>query len=470
MGSRTSQSWRVVAIVVALVGPLPALAQWAADPDTTVRNEFGPDLGYGAAFCRGSCGGDCDPDNCFEEFVRWECVSETQFRVVRTYNCGTHEGCREHDDCLDECSVRQPGSTYEGEFYTSGCALSCHLGCLPGYGASCGIWAGGYQDPARPFDGRTRFEYTKNSPSAEEPLFRCPDGTRLACYESGAVCYPEPEIEEPAEPVEGQAVGVVIDAPAICNDPAQPVDLQAAVIGLQSSRVTWSVISGPGRFNPASGRLTANGEGTVVVEAASVSDPMFTDQATVHFEDCTCYFHATLSGDVSRAVVEGDFALWSIPGEDAANVAGPLLRSLESLDVEDATGLDADALDGAIEAMRREAALFILKMVEGGDDVNSFNLTTYPKQEMGGEAGIMALIDGLQFIGPGELDIHSSDKGWIEGVLRAETGPEGGVALRDGRGPPPRGYQLQMYVEFRAGNPYRGAFCKPPGEGSEGTD
>ena len=56
--------------------------------------------------CRGACGADC-PDTCEQGFY-WECVDTSQtprFRVVRTYACGTAEGCREHDDCLDACSV-----------------------------------------------------------------------------------------------------------------------------------------------------------------------------------------------------------------------------------------------------------------------------------------------------------------------------------------------------------------------------
>ena len=496
---RPNPGWILAAAALSIVSALaaepsertehPRERGWAADPGTTVRNEFGPLLSNGAAACRGACGPDC-PSTC-EQDVYWECVDESRFRVVRTYTCGTDEGCREHDDCLDACSVwdedavRMPQDLWEdhqdffddlwGEtpvqnpitrnFVVGECSWYCHakgmVEEIPQHGLRAFPWAVGHG----PFDDEPIvFEYTVDAPGQEEPLYRCPDGMRMVCEEGRARCEEGDEPEDDTdEPPVTPSVGVRIDPVGICNDPAEPVEMSAAVVGTQSPRVSWSVVSGPGSIDPVSGRLTASGEGTVTVKAVSVSDPLFSDEASVQFEDCTCFFHATLSGDVSRTVIEGEFALWSRPGEDAANVAGPLLQSLEALGIEDATGLDADAADEAIAKMRREGALFILKLVEGGEDVNSFNLTTYPQEEMGGEAGIMALIDGLQFIGPGELDIHSSDKGWIEGVLRAETGPEGGVALRDGRGPPTQGIPTPDVCRVPSRQPLPGCVLQTTG-------
>ena len=87
---------------------LPGVARSSPGAGATVRNAFGPDAGLGANQCRGACGGGC-PRSCRIE-VRYECVGESRLRRVEAFTCGTHQGCREHDDCLDDCLLGEPGS------------------------------------------------------------------------------------------------------------------------------------------------------------------------------------------------------------------------------------------------------------------------------------------------------------------------------------------------------------------------
>lgn len=73
-----------------------------------MRNIFGPDIGLSANQCRGACGGGC-PKSCSIE-VSYECMGSAQLRRVEAFTCGTHKGCREHDDCLDTCMRNNPDS------------------------------------------------------------------------------------------------------------------------------------------------------------------------------------------------------------------------------------------------------------------------------------------------------------------------------------------------------------------------
>ena len=91
----------IVLAIVALLASSPATAQWSAEPGATVRNAFGPQAANKANQCRGACGAGC-PAAC-KKTVSYECLESSQFRQVVTYDCGTHQGCRVHDDCLDAC-------------------------------------------------------------------------------------------------------------------------------------------------------------------------------------------------------------------------------------------------------------------------------------------------------------------------------------------------------------------------------
>ena len=140
----------------------------SAEPGATVRNAFGPEVGLGANQCRGACGGGC-PQSC-EITVRYECTGESQLRRVEAYTCGTHQGCREHDDCLDNCLQDNSGS--------SDCQARCDAEAMQRYGFEKATpWLMG----KGPYDGEITFEYTRQAPSDLEPAYRCPQGAERKC-------------------------------------------------------------------------------------------------------------------------------------------------------------------------------------------------------------------------------------------------------------------------------------------------
>jgi hypothetical protein len=151
-----------------LLVPLAAPAQWSAQPGDTVRNSFGPMPGILPSMCRGACGKGC-PEACSQS-VTLECLDTERVRRVVSYSCGTHRGCREHDDCLDACRTNAQGLD---------CDSYCHTQAIEDWGFERATsWAMG----SGPFDSaRILFEYTLHAPNAHEPAFRCPEGARLAC-------------------------------------------------------------------------------------------------------------------------------------------------------------------------------------------------------------------------------------------------------------------------------------------------
>ncbi len=159
----------LVLLVVLALNPPAAIA--SAEPGTHVRNIFGPDVGLGANQCRGACGGGC-PKSCSVE-VFYECAGPSQLRRVEAFTCGTHKGCREHDDCLDDCLRNNPGS--------KDCPSRCDTTATKSYGLESSIsWALG----KGPYDGETTFEYTRHAPAGLEPAFRCPEGATRQCGDS----------------------------------------------------------------------------------------------------------------------------------------------------------------------------------------------------------------------------------------------------------------------------------------------
>lgn len=158
-----------VLMVVSLLYPALASAQWAASPGETVRNSFGPMRGEMASRCRGACGPGC-PSAC-EQQVTFECLDSERLLRVDTYICETHQGCRDHDDCLDRCT-RDRAAGFDCDTY-------CHTEAVNAYGfPHATSWASG----GGPFDGPPIiFEYTRHTPAAPEPAFRCPDDAQLQC-------------------------------------------------------------------------------------------------------------------------------------------------------------------------------------------------------------------------------------------------------------------------------------------------
>lgn len=165
----------VLVVQIALL-PLESAAQWSANPGDTVRNAFGPVKTGKAPACRGACGMDC-PDSCEQE-VRFECSGAGTLRRVRSYVCGTHQGCREHDDCLDRCT-KQHEEGYE-------CQTECNAEAVTDWGVEqTTSWAVG----GGPFDGDPiRFEYTMDVPGGAESVYSCPKGSRQQCTETRDGC------------------------------------------------------------------------------------------------------------------------------------------------------------------------------------------------------------------------------------------------------------------------------------------
>lgn len=163
-------------LALALLLSAPANAQWAASPGQTVRDAFGPTTGGKARMCRGACGVGC-PSACAQR-TSYECLADQRLRRVRSFTCGTHQGCREHDDCLDRCS-QQRGLGFD-------CDAECHSEAVERYGLERAVsWAAA----GGPFDGDPiTFEYTRDAQGDAPPTFRCPDGARLDCSHTEGRC------------------------------------------------------------------------------------------------------------------------------------------------------------------------------------------------------------------------------------------------------------------------------------------
>ena len=89
--------------------------------------------------------------------VGYECVGETQLRRIEAFTCGTHRGCREHDDCLDNCLI--------GKSESPDCQSQCDAEVTQEYGFEKAVpWLFRYV----PYDCRITFEYTRRAPSEME--------------------------------------------------------------------------------------------------------------------------------------------------------------------------------------------------------------------------------------------------------------------------------------------------------------
>lgn len=174
-----------VLLILAVVLPHESMAQWAANPGDTPRNAFGPLKNQSAPACRGACGMGC-PSSC-EQTVQFECSGAGTLMRVRTYSCGTHQGCRQHDDCLDRCSQEQ------AEDFD--CQTVCHSEAVGDWGPERAMsWAAG----GGPFDGEPIvFEYTMDTPGGSEAIYRCPGGSRQQCSETQDGCTAGGQSVEP---------------------------------------------------------------------------------------------------------------------------------------------------------------------------------------------------------------------------------------------------------------------------------
>jgi len=490
-------------LVVALA-LLPAAlgAQWSAQPGETVRNEFGPDLGVGAAGCRGACGPDC-PSTC-QVWKRWECVDRTTYRLVHVYDCGTHRGCREHDDCLDRCAERYPGGgrapqgageivehlgdwrPIDRNFFVGECSYGCHEVAVEEFGlANTVSWKNGNG----PFDGRIRFEYTKDSPDGKESIFRCPKGTELVCTDASVQCVPASE-EAPDDAPEPP--GVLLTSERGCLEAGDTTELDAAARGLGDPAVRLSV-EGPGRLDGK--RLAATGPGTIRVRAESVADPAYFDEIEIAAGRCACTFSARLVGDSGRGLVAGDFANFSTRGQasilggstspEAMEDLAALLRANGGRDevqqklVEALAGKAAAARAGDAARGSTVGISLVEASAPADGDRRSRSLATAFKIDVLARAaiepgfrGVLPVAnltlhtgefteDGLaptlfrwdpQEPGGVTLLVHHYDGRWLEGSLFGEVPGVPGFTMPGGRRP-----RLRIDVDFRTGafNPLR---------------
>jgi hypothetical protein len=219
----------LVVSMLAVCAVVGSEGQWARQPGERVRNAFGPTGGV----CRGACGMGCPSSSC-APITSFECAAPDRLRRVRTYDCGTHQGCRAHDDCLDRCRQRQ-----EQGF---DCDAQCHTEAVKQYGVETATaWGLG----AGPVDSqRITFEYTRDAPDIPEPLFRCPTGTRLSCGGTAGRCLTDAGTE--AAPVfaayDGNPGGMRVSAfqsGRVCRDDDKSrVCEQAIDINVTGDR-TW---------------------------------------------------------------------------------------------------------------------------------------------------------------------------------------------------------------------------------------
>jgi hypothetical protein len=197
-----------------LLSPLSSPARQGA----AERNVFGPESHQAAPACRGACGQSC-PSTC-EQVVRFECSGSDSLLRVRSYSCGTHQGCRDHDACLDRCAVER------AEGYD--CQTECHARAVEDWGMEwAGSWAlgGGPNDPDPLW-----FEYTMDAPAGAEAQYRCPDGATRQCGGDSAACM---AANRPVEPVfdaySGNGPGVVqvsgFRSGRVCLDGGQPASV-----------------------------------------------------------------------------------------------------------------------------------------------------------------------------------------------------------------------------------------------------
>jgi hypothetical protein len=140
----------VLKVAAFRVGGIPMCSMPAGAP-------VDPGISSGST-CRGACGGDC-PSTCTPTGPATSCVDDAGScqHVECTQSglsCGSHPGCRTHDDCYDACAASGGG------FW---CRRQCDVDCLDTYGLPCASWARG----GGPYDGTLTFS---NPPMSSGPL------------------------------------------------------------------------------------------------------------------------------------------------------------------------------------------------------------------------------------------------------------------------------------------------------------
>jgi hypothetical protein len=114
-----------------VVGPPPTMSCPQAPSGS---QPLDPGIASGS-LCRGACGSDC-PSSCTpstQSICTYDSGSNNSLQCeYETMECGSHQGCRDHDDCYDNCAnAPQPVE----------CRRSCDMECLTSFGpVSCTSW------------------------------------------------------------------------------------------------------------------------------------------------------------------------------------------------------------------------------------------------------------------------------------------------------------------------------------------
>ncbi len=136
------------------------------------------------ALCRGACGSDC-PSTCMRKPDITLCSQDPSGNTHSTctyknvIKCGSHLGCRVHDNCYDKCA-RGGETNLCNEFPPGTCHCSCDTDCISTYGVdTCSNWANGLG----PFDS---YLYFSDPPIHAGPFpGPCPNNLVTSCPEIG---------------------------------------------------------------------------------------------------------------------------------------------------------------------------------------------------------------------------------------------------------------------------------------------
>jgi len=222
------------ALILVAFYPQQSAAQWSANPGETVRNEFGPVKNDKASVCRGACGMGC-PSSCEQE-SHFECAGAGTLTRVKTYRCGTHQGCREHDDCLDRCT-QEHDSGFD-------CQTECNAEAVEAWGVeTTGSWAlgGGPYD-----DAPIIFEYSMDIPAGPEAVYSCPKGSRQQCAAGPDGCTAGGESVDPVfATFAGAAVWVSgFRSGPVCLTGGQPSSVCQTAVDIQITGEENCALSG----------------------------------------------------------------------------------------------------------------------------------------------------------------------------------------------------------------------------------
>lgn len=167
-GPEPQGSWPTGLLLLTPDAPVPVVAAtlpFDADGAVEATARAAGDLFAACdARCRGACGPSCIRTNCAVTDAEL-CATDPLgyhsgwLRAATTYDCGTHAGCRWHDDCYDGCHAVEGCGTWGAAV----CRRACDRDACQDAGATtCASWAAGFG----PFDGRLQFTYPKDA----EPL------------------------------------------------------------------------------------------------------------------------------------------------------------------------------------------------------------------------------------------------------------------------------------------------------------